>query len=62
MSETGEIFLGIIAFAVMVMAFVQVGAIYALDGMYITFLMFGTTSTFSQPASGWDKSTPLWQN
>ena len=29
MSETGEIFLGIIAFAVMVMAFVQVGAIYA---------------------------------
>jgi hypothetical protein len=28
-SETGEIFLGIIAFAVVVMAFVQVGAIYA---------------------------------
>ena len=29
MSETGEIFLGIIAFAVMIMALIQVGAIFA---------------------------------
>ena len=29
MSDTGELFLGIIAFAVMIMALIQVGAIFA---------------------------------